>query len=76
MNPVIVGPTLDRSVLGSLVDFGTAIRFFLPIRAWDVTTLASVEDGLAQTPCRTSTRTGEVILPYRTSPQLLEAEWG
>jgi hypothetical protein len=31
MNPVVVGPTKDRSVLGSLVDFAKAVPFSAPI---------------------------------------------
>jgi hypothetical protein len=76
MNPVAVGPTRDRSVLGSLVDFAKAVPFHLPIRAWDVTTLPFVEAELAQTPCRAAARTADVIFPDRTAPQLLEARWG
>jgi len=76
MNPIALGPTQDRSVLGSLVDFAKAVPFYLPIRAWDVTTLPFVEAMLAQTPCRAAGPTAGVIFPDRTAPELLEARWG
>ncbi len=49
MHPVQIGPTRDRSVLGSLVDFAKATSFYLPIRDWDDVSLLEVEDRLADT---------------------------
>ncbi len=75
MDPVQVGPTQDRSVLGSLVDFAKAIPHYLPVGGWDATTLSFVEARLAQTPCRVSGRFEDTIFPELVAPQLLEAKW-
>ncbi len=56
MEPVQVGPTRDRSVLGSLVQFVRDLPYHLPVDGWDETTLPFVELQLAQTPCRPAQR--------------------
>lgn len=43
MHPVTVAPTVDRVVLGYLVDFAKAAPFYLEINGWDLTTLPFVE---------------------------------
>jgi hypothetical protein len=73
--PVRVGRTLDRSVLGSLVDFAKAIPVYLPIDGWDATVLPFVEAKLAHTPCRSSGRYQDVIWPDKATPALLEERW-
>ena len=39
MQPVTVGPTVDRSVVGIMVDFAKAVPYYLARDAWDETTL-------------------------------------
>lgn len=73
--PVRVGKTLDRSVTGQLVDFAKALPYYLPMDGWDESTLQSVEEKLAATPCRSSRPTAEVIWPARTAIQLLKTAW-
>ena len=75
MHPIYIGPTRDRSVLGSLVDFAKATAFYLPIRDWDDLTLLEVEDQLAETPCRTGGPFETTIFPNVTVPRLMQAKW-
>ena len=76
MDPVLVGSTADRSVVGTLVDFAKAIPLYLMPGAWDDTVLPFLEARLAQTPCRAARRYEEVIFPERRAPALLLARWG
>jgi hypothetical protein len=69
MEPVVLAPTLDRSVLGSMTDSGKALPHYLPIGEWDATTLHFAEDRLAETPCRL----GATIFPEQEGPRLLAA---
>ncbi|MGH2361017.1 MAG: DUF6933 domain-containing protein [bacterium] len=75
MHPVHVGPARDRSVLGSLVQFAKDTSFYLPIRDWDDLSLLEVEDRLAETPWRTSSRVENTIFPNLAVPRLLQAKW-
>ena len=76
MEPVGVGPTVDRSVLGILVDFAKAVPFYLENEAWDEETLASVEPRLAETPCYATRRFEDVVFPWRRASELIHARWG
>jgi hypothetical protein len=76
MDPVLVGPTADRSVVGTLVDFTKAVPHYLMPGAWDDTVLPFLEARLAQTPCRATRRFEDVIFPDRKAPALLLARWG
>lgn len=75
MRPVVVAKTVDRSVLGTLVDFAKTIPYHLPEGGWDDDALLRVEDRLAATPCRVVRRWEDVIFPRRKAPELLEAKW-
>ena len=72
---VTVGRTVDRSVMGQMVDFAKAVPHYLPVQEWDESTLRVAEEKLAETPCRASRRFEEVIFPDRAAVQLLEAAW-
>ena len=76
MAPVVVAPTVDRSVVGIMVDFAKAIPFYLERGAWDESTLPFVEARLAETPCHAGRRFEDVVVPYRNAPELLLARWG
>ena len=76
MTPVTVGPTVDRSVLGIMVDFAKAVPHFLDPGNWNETTLPFVEARLAETPCYAGRRFEDVVFPNRKAPALLAAEWG
>lgn len=75
MVPVRVGPTKDRSVVGTLVDFAKNIPYYLSADGWDDTTLPFVEGRLAHTPCRLAGRGEDVIWPDLVVPALLERRW-
>lgn len=75
MHAVRVGPTQDRSVLGTMVDFSKAVPYYLPEDGWSTRNLRSVEDRLAETPCQASCRLQDVIFPEQTALRLLEERW-
>jgi hypothetical protein len=75
MAPVLVGPTVDRSVLGIMVDFAKAIPHQLRPGLWDEATLHSVERRLAKTPCHAGRSFDRVVFPERRAPDLLRAKW-
>lgn len=76
MQPVTVGPTVDRSVVGIMVDFAKSVPYYLERGAWDETTLAFVEARLAETPCHAGRRYEDVVFPDHKAPELLLARWG
>lgn len=73
MHPVFVAPTLDRALVGYLVDFAKSAAVYLPINGWDESTLPFVEVKLARTPCHLGKKW---IFPDREAPELLAARWG
>jgi hypothetical protein len=75
MEPVVIGPTCDRSVMGILVDFAKSVPYHLEPGHWDDETLTGVEDRLAETPCHASKSVERVIFPDRKAPELLLAKW-
>ena len=76
MHPVQVGPTRDRSVLGTLVDFARTVPVYLPVHEWRSEDLRLAEMRLAETPCRASGSRRGVIFPQDDAPRLLEETWG
>jgi hypothetical protein len=75
MYPVAVGPTVDRSVLGIMVDFAKAVPYYLGPGRWTGESLAGVEDRLAQTPCHAALSSDRVIFPNHKGRELLRAKW-
>ena len=76
MPPVAVGATVDRSVVGIMVDFAKAVPYYLERGAWDESTLAVVDARLAETPCHAGRRFEDVVFPERKASELLLARWG
>jgi hypothetical protein len=76
MPPVTVAKAQDRSVLGIMVDFAGAVASYLPIRAWDDTTLPFVEARLAETPCFASSRSRPTVFPAEATKRALAERWG
>lgn len=72
---VTVAKTVDRSVIGQMVDFAKAIPYYLPENRWSENELKAVEDRLAETPCRASGPSQSVIFPRETALGLLEGAW-
>ena len=75
METVMIGPTIDRSVLGIMVDFAKGLPHYLEPGPWDETALIGVEQRLAETPCRASQRSERVIFPDSKAPELLRMQW-
>ena len=74
MAPVHIGATVDRSVLGIMVDFAKLIPYYLEA-AWDDAALGLVEDQLAKTPCHAGKPAHRVVFPEQKAPELLTAKW-
>ena len=75
MASVAVGPTVDRSVLGIMVDFAKAVPYHLEPGQWGETTLRIVEERLAATPCHAALSWDRVIFPEKKAPEVLWAKW-
>lgn len=75
MSPVVVGPTIDRSVLGIMVDFAKAVPYHLEPGQWSEATLELVEARLAETPCHAARSGDRVIFPEKKAPDLLCSKW-
>jgi hypothetical protein len=76
MAPVAIAPTVDRSVLGILVDFASAVPYHLQPAQWNETALLLVEDRLAENPCYAGRSVNEVVFPDKKARELLRAKWG
>lgn len=73
--PVAIGSTVDRSVVGIMVDFAKSAHYHLEDSNWDESTLPFVEARLAETPCYAGRRSDQVIFPRKAAPALLAAKW-
>ena len=76
MAEVVIGPTVDRSVLGIMVDCRKSVSYFLDSGGWDEAALWAAEAQLAETPCFAGRRAVETIFPETKAPELLRAKWG
>ncbi len=74
MHPVIIAPTVDRSVLGIMVDFAKAVSYYSADLRSD-RGLMGLEDWLAKTPCHAGLAGDRVVFPDRKAPDLLRARW-
>ena len=74
MSEVVVAPTNNRSVVGTMTDFIKAVPYYLPedIR-WGQRELYVAEAKLSVTPCRSGTR--HALFPDLEAPALLKARW-
>jgi Domain of unknown function (DUF6933) len=75
VTPVVVGPTVDRSVLGIMIDFAKAVPYHLEPGQWGEATLRAVEDRLAETPCHATRSFERVIFPEKKAPEVLRSRW-
>ena len=75
MAPVTIGPTVDRSVLGILVDFVKSVPYHLKPGHWNDGDLRLVEEKLADTPCHARRPSDQVIFPDKKTREVLHAKW-
>jgi hypothetical protein len=75
MSPVHVAKTVDRSVVGILVDFAAMIPYHLERGGWDETTLPFVERKLAKNPCFAGRAGDGTVFPEKATPALLASRW-
>lgn len=73
MDPIGIGPTVNRSIVGQMVDFAKAIPFYLPRDEWGEPELRFVEEKLGEMPCLSGGRVGTAIWPAREAARLLGA---
>jgi hypothetical protein len=74
MTPVNIGATVDRSVVGIMVDFAKGVPYFLA-SGFDDGALGRAEDQLGRTPCHAGKPADRVIFPDRKAPELLTVKW-
>jgi hypothetical protein len=74
MMPIHIGATVDRSVIGIMVDFAKGVPYFLA-SGFDDGALGRAEDQLSKTPCHAGKPGDRVIFPDRKAPELLTAKW-
>jgi hypothetical protein len=75
MRPVVIGRTVDRSVLGIMVDFAKAVPYYLEPGQWNEGTLEFAEGCLAATPYHSARSADRVIFPEKKAPELLRSKW-
>src|SRR5262245_20424438 len=75
MTPVRIGATVDRSVLGIMVDFAKSVPYYLEAGGWDDRALRLVEDRLAETPCHAGKPSDRLVFPDKKARELLAARW-
>jgi hypothetical protein len=75
MQPVVTAATVDRSVLGILVDFAKAVPYYFEAETRKEGSLAGLETWLAQTPCRAGSVEDRVVFPDRKATDLLRNKW-
>ena len=75
MTPIAICPTIDRSVLGIMVDFAKSVPYLLEAGPWTQGDLCRAEDLLAKTPCHAARSFERVIFPDRKAPELLSSKW-
>jgi hypothetical protein len=75
MASIVVGPTIDRSVLGIMVDFAKSIPYHLEPGGWDEASLRHVEERLAETPCHAARSFDGVVFPDKKAAEVLRAKW-
>lgn len=75
MVPVQTGPTLDRSVLGSLMGFCHDLPYYLPVGGWTEADLVWLEAKLGETPCRAGRGFDETIWPNRRAVERIWWRW-
>ncbi len=74
MRPVVTAATIDRSVLGIVVEFAKLIPHYRAANIDAHHELAGLEDWLQHTPCHASS-TAEVVFPDLEAAALLGARW-
>lgn len=75
MREVQLGPTQDRSVMGTMVEFAKSLPYHLPHGGRSENDLWAVEDEFERMPCRCSRSSREVVWPGRTTLRLLKERW-
>jgi len=75
MTPVAIASTVDRSVLGIIVDFAKLVPYHLEPGHWNEDTLRLVEERLAETPCHAGRLSDRVVFPENKAPEILNAKW-
>ena len=73
MTPVVITGTLDRSVLGVMVDFAMSLPYLIAVGDHAESALHEAEARLAETPCFAGKRSDRVVFPAERARSLLTA---
>jgi hypothetical protein len=76
MAAVCIQPTIDRSVVGMMVELARALPYHPAVSRFGEAALRSVEEWLAETPCHAARSDAEVVFPNEKAPEVLRAKWG
>ena len=75
MSPERIGRTVDRSVVGIMVEFANGMPYYIEEGDIDERALTSTEDRLAKTPCFAGKALNRVVFPNNRAVELLVAIW-
>ena len=73
MSPIAIAPTVNRSVLGIMVDFAKLIPHYVDRIGWHPETLSVLEAQLEDNPCHAGSR--NTVFPNQKAPDLLTQRW-
>lgn len=76
MSPIVIAPTRDRSVLGTMTEFAHMIPLYLEPDLWGPSDLLAVETVLQQVPCRRPGDPRAHLFPEDEALRLLASRWG
>jgi hypothetical protein len=74
MARVEIAPTVNRSVLGIMVDFAKSVPYYLKPGCSNAT-LRLAEERLAETPCHAGKPFHQVIFPDKKTAEVLHVKW-
>jgi hypothetical protein len=75
MTPVEIGATIDRSVIGIMVDFAKSMPYHFEPGHWSESKLQLVEERLSEKPCHAGRAFDRVVFPKEKTSQLLHLKW-
>jgi Domain of unknown function (DUF6933) len=70
-----IAPTVNRSVLGIMVDFAKSVPYYLKPGCCNATALRLAEERLAETPCHAGKPFDQVIFPDKKTAEVLHMKW-
>jgi hypothetical protein len=75
MAAVVIEPTLDRSIVGVMVEFARALPYHPAVGRLDDASLSSIEDWLAEMPCHAARGDTGGVFPDTKAQEVLRQKW-